>query len=848
MKVQESQSGKIRVKSEFNNPASQLRFLLIFLLFSCPGGHLKCQDKGLTLNDKEYLSMQGLNVMLANDYYPEGHQGGVSIIQQGERVATNGDLRLEPTPGQWQPVPKLNKRTVDRTKQEITVNMQYPDPDRNGKGFNPIEYPDLNFTYSVTIHPEGKSFRIIVDLDKPLPEAWIGRVGFNLELFPGILFGKSWYLDSASGIFPRQLNGPELKDRQGDFQVEPMATGKKLTIAPESDRQRMIIEAIHGGELQLLDGRAQHNNGWFVVRSLVPDGSTHGAIEWLVTPYTIPGWKYSPVVQVSEVGYHPDEPKVAVIETDVNDSTKLPAGLFRISESGGYDVVKEEIPVDWGNFLRYHYLQFDFTEIKTPGMYFVKYGNYRTPPFRISPDIYRRNVWQPTLEYFLPVQMCHMRVNDRYKVWHGECHMDDARMAPLNIDHIDGYVQGNSTLCRFKPGEQVPGLNQGGWHDAGDYDIRVESQSATIYGLAQAYENFHITYDNTTIDQVHHIVEIQRPDGKPDILQQIEHGALSIVGGYLSMGRLYRGIICPTLRQYTLLGDPVNMTDNISYNSSTLKDSTKVGFPGSPDDRWVFTEDNPRRELEVAADLAGASRALRGFNDTLADHCLSIAEDLWNNTKEKDPLQRVRLAVELLVTTHEKKYADFLTGTKDKICENIGSTGYIIGPSLALIRDKTYAADIHEAVRKLKDKIDKEEKENPYGVPYKPNIWGAGWGIQEFGMQQYFLHKYFPDIFPDTYMLNALNFILGCHPGSNTSSFVSGVGSRSLTVAYGFNRDDWYYIPGGSASGTALIRPDFPELLVWPYLWQQTEYVLGHGTTDYIFLVLAANDLLNHKK
>jgi endoglucanase len=94
-------------------------------------------------------------------------------------------------------------------------------------------------------------------------------------------------------------------------------------------------------------------------------------------------------------------------------------------------------------------------------------------------------------------------------------------------------------------------------------------------------------------------------------------------------------------------------------------------------------------------------------------------------------------------------------------------------------------------------------------------------------------------------MLNALNFVLGCHPGPNTASFVSGVGSRSVRVGYGLNRADWSYIPGGSVSGTALIRPDFPELLEWPFLWQQTEYVLGGGTTDYLFLVLAADRLLN---
>ena len=81
------------------------------------------------------------------------------------------------------------------------------------------------------------------------------------------------------------------------------------------------------------------------------------------------------------------------------------------------------------------------------------------------------------------------------------------------------------------------------------------------------------------------------------------------------------------------------------------------------------------------------------------------------------------------------------------------------------------------------------------------------------------------------------------HYGGNSASFASGVGAKSATVAYGLNRADWSYIPGGVVSGTALIRPDFPELLEFPFLWQQTEYVLGGGSSHYMFLVLAANKL-----
>jgi hypothetical protein len=112
-------------------------------------------------------------------------------------------------------------------------------------------------------------------------------------------------------------------------------------------------------------------------------------------------------------------------------------------------------------------------------------------------------------------------------------------------------------------------------------------------------------------------------------------------------------------------------------------------------------------------------------------------------------------------------------------------------------------------------------------------------------VEQFYLHQAFPDIVSAKYMLNALNFMLGVHPGSNTASFASGVGARSTTIAYGFNRADSSYIPGGVVSGTALIRPDYPELKDFGFLWQQMEYVLGGGSSNFMFLTLAADDVLN---
>jgi len=339
--------------------------------------------------------MTGLNVMLAHDFYPEGHQGGVSIIQNGLRVATNGDLRLEPTPGQWQPIPKVGEE------------MSYPDSSRHLKGFNPIVYPDLQFAYTLKVKPEGRSFRIIVDLEQPLPEEWIGKVGFNFELFPGILYGKSYILGNNQGVFPRQANGPLTPDDDGNLQMTPMATGQKLVVAPESDRQRMIIEN-PDGELTLIDGRGEHNNGWFVVRSIVKSGATKNAVNWLLTPSVVEGWVHEPVIQISQVGYHPGQEKVAVIEMDKNAKAISEISLIKFNEDGTQKFVKTETPLHWGTFLRYNYLNFDFTEVKEEGLYQLEYQGVKSEPFQISAEIFVRNVWQPTLEYFLTLCSVHI--------------------------------------------------------------------------------------------------------------------------------------------------------------------------------------------------------------------------------------------------------------------------------------------------------------------------------------------------------------------------------------------------------------------------------------------------------
>ena len=836
-----------------------LRFML-FCMMLMATQLLSAQS--FKINADGYYNAAGIDVMAFNDFYPEGHQGGVCVIMNGRRVATNGDIRMEPTPGQWQPVPKQLSRKVDGNR--IVTTLCYPDSSRHMTGFNPMVYPQYEVIYTVTVEPQDKGVLVTVDLDKPVPDYLLGKVGFNFEFFPGDLFGKPWLMDDQTGIYPQQPNAPlELSStnlnhignyflgkgqntnldqllakgyspmRADDIVAAPYAVGRKFTSRPDDPYSKLTVESFTG-DLKLYDGRMNHNNGWFVLRSEVAKDATKGAVKWLITPNIVNDWTYCPVIQTSQVGYHPLQQKRIIIETDVRETPSSNVQLVRI-DGAGEQTVSSIQPTVWGKFLRYNYLIADFSAVQQPGLYQVCYGNARSSVFRIAEDVYERGVWQPVLEYFLPVQMCHMRVSEKYRVWHDFCHMDDARMAAEG-NHIDGYAQ-QAGLSKFNAGDLVPGVNVGGWHDAGDFDLRVESQAGEAYILALAYEAFHPEIDVTAIDQQKHTVEIHESDGKNDLLQQVENGALTVVRSYQALGRLYRGIICNNVRQYVLLGDASAMTD---------------GKIGNEDDRWIFTEDNPMRALSTAAELAGASRVLCGFNDELARECQEIAITLFAQTPAEGWVAAMKLqaAVELYLTTEKKEYLDFVLDHQDMVLKGIGRVGWYTARLVQRVsnmkdkRIKRFVADFKQALTNYRAELENRASETPYGVPYRPSIWGAGWDIQRFGFEYYFLSCAYPDIFPKETVFNALNFVLGCHPGSNTSSFASGVGAKSATVAYGLNRADWSYIPGGVVSGTALIRPDFPELLEFPFLWQQMEYVLGGGSSHYMFLVLAARQFL----
>jgi endoglucanase len=812
-------------------------FLVSFLAVSCFGQQLK-------LNDKDCFETQGLTVLVhQNAFHPvffDQKLAGLEIILHGERIATDGDIRLVPTPEQWDAIPHLKER---KREQDGSVSV-----------FS--SYPEQNLSYRMRVTPEAQGFRVTVDLDQPVPEALIGKAGFNLEFLPTSYFGKTYMLDTGSGIFPRHPGGPMQMDSNGVAEPLPLAKGQSIVLSPEDPLTRLSITS-DGAPVMLYDGRNKAQNGWFVVRTLIPAGKTESAIVWHVRPNVIAGWTRPPVIGINQAGYTPGRQKVAVIELDPLYKPPSSATLLKLSSDGEYRPAYRGDVKPWGKWLRYQYQHFDFSSVHQPGVYVVQYGNHRSTPFRIADNVYKDHIWQASLDTWLPEQMDHVAVRENYRVWHGPSHLDDARQAPLNYTHFDGYGMGATTDTKYAPGEHIPGLNVGGWFDAGDFDIRTQSQVDTVVDLVLAREQFGLDWDQTTVDEKARSVEIRKTDGVPDVLQQIEHGVLQLLAQQKAAGHAIPGMIAPVLQQYTHLGDAGSKTDRKIYSDKMGPLESDGNYSGVPDDRWAFTTHTTPLNYHSAAALAAASRVLRGYKDALADECLETAKRVWDEEHQHPPIEfqsfntaggrvdveETRAAVELLLATNGadvyRQRLNALLPDIDKQFLFLASTAVRAIPFM----DAEYKDAIRAMVTNQKAKVDGELAKNPYGVPINVKAtWGGSHQVTAFGTTMYFLHKAFPDLVGPEYTLRALDYVLGTHPASS-QSLVSTVGADSKLIAYGNNRADYTFIPGGMVPGMIIVQPDFPELKHdWPFLWFENEYVID-TVANYILEANAAGSL-----
>src|SRR6478609_6891844 len=87
----------------------------------------------LKLNALEYFERQGVNVLVYSNLFTGGFNdeknAGIELIHHGVRTLQGGAVRLSSTPEQWDLVPEVSNRKVDRAAQTIETTLRYKDYD-----------------------------------------------------------------------------------------------------------------------------------------------------------------------------------------------------------------------------------------------------------------------------------------------------------------------------------------------------------------------------------------------------------------------------------------------------------------------------------------------------------------------------------------------------------------------------------------------------------------------------------------------------------------------------------------------------------------------------------------------
>ena len=816
-------------------------FLLVLLL----AGISASLAQDLRLNDLEYFERQGVNVLVFSNSFNGGFNdeknSGIEIIHHGVRTVQGGAVRLNNTPEQWDLVPKMTSRKVNQANGSIEVTLRYDDYD---------------FESRIVVTGKGKAVEIAVYLDKPVPEKLAGEAGLNIEFLPSQYWLKTYSMDGRLGRFPRyatsqtitrpnsekprQFKGFKTYDDRGtDRFVDPLPleTGHSLTVATDAP-DRMIRITSDDAELKLFDGRMLAQNGWFVLRSVLPAGKTGKVVSWTVEPHAIPGWIREPNIGFSQIGYTPEQPKVAVIELDKNDPLQNgSASLLRINPDGTTAEVYKSAVKAWGPYFKYNYVKFDFSTVREPGVYYIQYGNTRTNDFLIDEHVYDK-ITDATTDVWVPIHMNHMYVTEGYRTWHGEPFKEGYLQAPES-DHFDLHSQGKTTDTKYKPYELIPGLNVGGFFDAGDFDIETSSNINVVQNFIRTWELFHPQRDETFVSQQQRYVELHRPDGVPDILQFIEHGVLNLVAQAEQIGHMSQTLSNSVLDNYHHLGDAASITDGLHYDPSLkpYEVSADGKRSGTPDDMWAFTTRNPRLDLQAAGIFTSAARVLRGYNDDLAARAQKQADRLRQEANQlisQRPHRR---------NAQAEADNDWLTGTGDGNYRNVARNLQTMLDSIPM-KDEAYKQKLRPAVQQYAEYIKSFDTQNPYGVPIGLGNWAGVNAVLNFGITVNYAHIYYPDIVSKDEVYRVANWLYGCHPYHNYS-FVAVVGAaRPKQVFYGNNRADFSAIPGNVAPGLLFRKPDhFENYDDWPFLWGQNEGTIA-GNTQYIIFGSSLKDIV----
>jgi endoglucanase len=290
-----------------------------------------------------------------------------------------------------------------------------------------------------------------------------------------------------------------------------------------------------------------------------------------------------PSIKVNTVGYHSGwkekfvilnvAPQGAFVEDvsgekirDIDPATAVDRGVDEASQDPVWQVDLGELP---------------------DGEYRVVVGDQKSDPFKVGASVYDKALTAAQKHFFF--QRTRMPLEKPYAVWEGTEYLRE------KASHVHDDVGWDLTE---HPAKKTKWKVEGGWHDAGNFDMYIPSTGPTAQGMLIAYEW------NPKLFKDKDLNIPESGNGVPDLLDETRWGLIWI----LSLQEQDTGAF--RLREAVMEWSPEGPAD---------KDMTE---------RWIAGPSSSSTAKAVAV-LARASRVYRPFDEKFADRCAQAAKKGW---------------------------------------------------------------------------------------------------------------------------------------------------------------------------------------------------------------------------
>jgi len=629
---------------------------------------------------------------------------------------------------------------------------------------------------------DGNRIRVRIRRTGAWPKGVWGTVQISLPVAE--YGGAEFVADGVKGVFPKAYSADD--KLPGGM--------KRLECNPSVPRLNVVFECADG--ISIEDHR-EFGDPFYIVGLDLPKESKD-TVEFYVSLPDLPNLMPRRAIRWSRIGYPLKGEKVAIMEWPKN--APRPDDAAKVESRDGKTVREGRFgPTEGTDYFQNNYATLDFTDIREPGEYRVKWAGGETGWFPVKTSVFGNRLWEKTLDYFIPFEMCHAEVNLGASVTgHGTCHRDDAARAPANHTGPDGFFSYEAAGTPYKAGEHVA-VARGGWHDAGDFDLNTPAQSFVTWMLALAWEEFRPERDVSTFDAGTGSFKAGRPDGIPDLLSQVEWGAIWLLSVQQEDGRVYNGVC-----------------DKPAQRSGKPLETITDGIVGNEDDRLLYVDYHADQQLNHVIAMAAAGRALKQARPELAKKCLESARKGFGYFQTHKEVYRagsytapkvagkerdghvISAAVELYLTTGDEAYLKVISKLASSLPllkfewplpRDTGTGGFRYAPPfLARIARRLPEGKLKAVVIETCRRAAKQDADRMALRPWPLETWEFGmWGnngtMLARAFDAYWLSRVAPDVLPSEKALRSMLWIFGLHPVCDTV-FVAGLGYPETRYLY----------------------------------------------------------------